>query len=90
VEHQGDQKSNDAAVLLCAKTSTNVHYTRRCSGNFSILSNKHESAQYFTDIKQSDIMHRKKLAKMSAALKMIELLDMAGELDDQLIPVGKS
>lgn len=34
-------------------------------------------------------MRKKKLAKMSAALKMCKLLDEAGELDDNLIPVSR-
>jgi endoribonuclease Dicer len=34
-------------------------------------------------------MPRKKLAKMSAALKMCKLLDEAGELDDNLIPISR-
>lgn len=38
---------------------------------------------------QGDLAPRKKYAKMSAALKMCELLDQKGELDDSLIPVAR-
>jgi hypothetical protein len=34
-------------------------------------------------------MPRKKLSKMSAALKMCKLLDEAGELDDSLVPITR-
>ncbi|XP_023219964.1 endoribonuclease Dicer-like [Centruroides sculpturatus] len=36
-----------------------------------------------------DVMPKKQLAKMAAALKTCELLHKAGELDDNLLPTGK-
>ncbi|CAI9730629.1 endoribonuclease Dicer-like [Octopus vulgaris] len=38
---------------------------------------------------QGDVMPREKLAKMSAALKMCQELQIQGELDDHFLPVGK-